>query len=233
MPQVSKAPLKADTLEAKLGIRLHNRKLLHRALSHRSTSGEHMERLEFLGDAVLGLVIAEYLHNTFPEADEGQLSRFRAALVRKESLYQVAQDWSLSDYLNVGEGEREHGRIKSPSIVANAVEAVIGAVFTDMGWLAAQKLVIHAWQPLLQGVGSMDVRDAKSQLQEYTQGKGWGLPTYKVEDLGVGHTPRFETQCWVQDKFYAYGRGKRKKDAELQAAQRTLIMLQDNRGDEV
>ena len=181
MPQASKSPLKADALEAKLGIRLNNRKILHRALSHRSTSGEHMERLEFLGDAVLGLVIAEYLHNTFPEEDEGQLSRFRAALVRKESLYQIAQDWNLGDYLHVGEGEREYGSIKSPSIVANAVEAVIGAVFTDMGWLAAQKLVIHAWQPLLQSVGSVDVRDAKSQLQEYTQAYSWGLPTYKLK----------------------------------------------------
>ena len=229
MPPVPSDDLRYNKLEAVLDIHIQDYDLFARALRHRSTTGEHMERLEFLGDAVLGLVIAEYLHDAFPLEDEGQLSRLRAALVRKESLYEVGKNWQLADYLEVGEGERLYGTIKSPSIIANAVEAVIGAVFKDAGWLVAQTLILKAWKPLLTSIDVSNVRDAKSQLQEYTQGHGWGLPEYKVHDFGVGHKPRFQAECWIGKKAYAQGQGARKKVAELQSAQKTLLLLQEKR----
>jgi len=214
-----------QAFEKRIGTHFANPELLTRALTHCSHSTVHMERLEFLGDAVLGLVIAEYLHDLFPDEAEGQLSRLRAGLVRKESLYKVAQNWNLEIYLHVGDGERSAQGVKSSSIVANAVEAVIGAVFKDAGWSAARDLILKAWQPLLKSMDISDARDAKSHLQEYTQGKGWGLPEYKVCDLGVDHKPRFKAECWIKNKLRGTGVGERKKLAELQAAQQTLASL--------
>jgi len=212
-----------QAFEQRIGVRFSHTDLLTRALTHCSYSVTHMERLEFLGDAVLGLVIAEHLHDLFPDEAEGQLSRLRAGLVRKESLYKVAQSWDLEAYLHVGDGERSAQGVKSSSIVANAVEAVIGAVFKDAGWPVAQTLVLNAWQPLLEKMDTSDARDAKSHLQEYTQGKAWGLPEYKVCDLGVGHEPRFEAECWIKNKLCGTGLGERKKVAELNAAQQALL----------
>jgi len=214
-----------NIFEQRVGLSFADPDLLTRALTHCSYSSTHMERLEFLGDAVLGLVIAEYLHDLFPDEAEGQLSRLRAGLVRKESLYKVAQNWGLGAYLYVGDGERSSQGVKSSSIVANAVEAVIGAVFKDAGWAAAQSLVLKAWQPLLKNMNTSDARDAKSQLQEYTQGKVWGLPEYRVCDLGVDYQPRFKAECWVKNKLCGRGVGERKKQAELHAAQHALQSL--------
>jgi ribonuclease-3 len=218
-------------LENRIAVHFKDAQLLTRALTHCSYSTSHMERLEFLGDAVLGLVIAEYLHDLFPNEEEGQLSRLRAGLVRKESLYKVAKIWHLETYLYVGDGERSKQGVKSTSIVANAVEAVIGAVFKDAGWSVARILILEAWKPLLKAMDISDTRDAKSQLQEYTQGKGWGLPEYKTKDLGVACHPRFEAECWVLQKKYALGKGERKKNAELEAAEKTLLLLKENTGE--
>ncbi|MBN4082323.1 ribonuclease III [Mariprofundus ferrooxydans] len=226
MPKHRKAALQSQqAFEKRIGFHFTQPALLTRALTHCSYSTMHMERLEFLGDAVLGLVIAEHLHDLFPDEAEGQLSRLRAGLVRKESLYKIAQNWDLEIYLHVGDGERSAQGIKSSSIVANAVEAVIGAVFKDADWSAAQALVLNAWQPLLEKMDISDARDAKSHLQEYTQAKGWGLPEYKVCDLGVDHEPRFKAECWVKNKLCGIGLGARKKLAELQAAQQALLSL--------
>jgi len=212
-----------ESFEQRIGVCFTHPNLLTRALTHCSHSTAHMERLEFLGDAVLGLVIAEYLHDLFPDEAEGQLSRLRAGLVRKESLYKVAQSWDLEVYLHVGDGERSAQGVKSSSIVANAVEAVIGATFKDAGWSVAQTLILNAWQPLLKSMDVSDARDAKSHLQEYTQGEGWGLPEYKVCDLGVDHRPRFKAECRIKNKLYGTGLGERKKVAELNAAQHALL----------
>jgi len=212
-----------QAFEQRIGVHFACPELLTRALTHCSHSATHMERLEFLGDAVLGLVIAEHLHDLFPDEAEGQLSRLRAGLVRKESLYKVAQNWNLEVYLHVGDGERSAQGVKAPSIVANAVEAVIGAVFKDAGWSAARDLVLKAWQPLLKNMDISDARDAKSHLQEYTQGKSWGLPEYRVCDLGVDHEPRFKAECWIKNRLHGTGSGARKKVAELHAAQQALL----------
>lgn len=224
-------------LETRIDYLFSDKQLLLRALRHRSANqavqGDHMERLEFLGDAVLGLVISEYLHHRFPDKPEGDLSRMRSALVRKESLLDIAGQWDLVRYLNVGESERfEKGRgnrstaaIKSPFISANAVESVIGAVFEDGGWNAARKLVKEAWQPMLKGIGEQDTRDAKSRLQEFTQSKEWGLPDYQLTDRGPGHSPRFSAECRVRGELLGKGRGDRKKIAEIEAAEQAWQKL--------
>jgi len=217
-------------LQKRIGYNFSDTALLDRALTHRSVSQTHMERLEFLGDSVLGLVISEYLHHKFPEEDEGNLSRMRASVVRREGLLKVAESWDLFSCLNVGEGER-HGRgVKSVSIAANAVEAIIGAVFSDGGWLVARQVVLQAWEPLLRMMGRGDLRDAKSRLQELTQSEGWGLPTYQVTDLGAGQTPRFQARCRVRDKQMGMGTGARKKNAEINAAEQALERLKSEAG---
>jgi len=216
-------PLDPSSLKAvqhAIGYQFTNTALLKRALTHRSASIEHMERLEFLGDAVLGLVIAEYLHHQFHQYSEGELSRMRAALVRRESLLNVATVWRLADHLYVGEGERHAGKLKASSIAANAVESIIAAVFEDGGWDVARNLVLRAWQALLAKTDLDDVRDAKSRLQEFTQGKGWGLPEYRVSDHGVGKSPRFTALCSVNGDPCGKGSGDRKKSAELAAAEK-------------
>jgi len=217
-------------LQNVIGYQFVDCNLLKRALTHRSASTEHMERLEFLGDAVLGLVIAEYLHHEFHQYSEGELSRMRAALVRRESLLKVATLWGLADYLHVGEGERHGGRLKAPSIAANAVESIIGAVFEDGGWGAARSLVLAEWRQLLEKTDLDDVRDAKSRLQEFTQGRGWGLPEYRVTDHGVGKTPRFTAVCSVNGELLGKGSGNRKKSAELAAAEKAWEHYRETKG---
>ncbi|MDX8383847.1 MAG: ribonuclease III domain-containing protein, partial [Ghiorsea sp.] len=133
-------------LEKVIGYSFKNSKLLTRALTHASKSPTHLERQEFLGDAVLGLVIADYLHKAYPDSAEGDLSKMRANLVCKSALLDVAKQWSLAEHLFVGDGERaQGGGLKSASISANAVESVIGAVFQDAGWKDAQDVVLGAW----------------------------------------------------------------------------------------
>jgi ribonuclease III len=218
----------AAPLERRLGYRFRDPSLLERALTHRSASQEHSERLEFLGDAVLGLVIAEQLHQRFPEADEGVLSRMRATLVCRDSLLRVARHWHLAEQAKVGAGERmAEGRLRSPSIIANMVESLIGAVFTDGGWQAARELVLAAWHGLLADVQGSDGRDAKTRLQEWTQAHGWGLPEYVIRDTGVGAAPRFLAECRIQGVPKGRGTGMRKKDAEQGAATEALDTLKN------
>jgi len=217
-------------LEACIDYSFADAPLLHRALTHRSVdlagTGMHMERLEFLGDAVLGLVISQYLHTAYPDKPEGELSRMRSVVVRKQGLLEVASAWRLADYLRVGEGERlASGGIKSPSIAANAVEAVIGAVFEDGGWNAARHVVRRAWKTMLADIGDIDTRDAKSRLQELTQSRDWGLPEYELSDLGAGISPRFEASCRVRGEVMGTGAGERKKQAETQAAEQAYRKL--------
>jgi len=221
-------------LQQAIDYQFNNQQLLQRALTHRSADigaqGMHLERQEFLGDAVLELVISEYLHDRYPDKQEGDLSRMRSVLVRKQSLQQVAQRWQLVNYLCVGESERVRKgdpAIKSPSIAANAVESVIGAVFEDGGWEAARRVVTCAWQPLLVDIGEIDTRDAKSRLQEFTQSREWGLPDYQLSDFGAGVSPRFQAICRVQGNVVGKGAGDRKKQAETAAAEQAYRKLND------
>jgi len=187
-----------------------------------------MERMEFLGDAVLGLIIAARLYEQFPCVAEGELTRMRAALVCKNGLLAIARKWCLSPHLYVGDGERGKDEdVKSTSIVANAVEAVIGAVFLDGGWNSARSLVLKAWADLLRDADQADTRDAKTYLQEFTQAHGFGLPEYVVRDLGADCNPRFEAECFVNGNKAGRGMGERKKTAEMEAAAEACRQLPD------
>ncbi|MDQ6965475.1 MAG: ribonuclease III [Mariprofundaceae bacterium] len=209
----------ASRLELQLGYSFHDFSLLQQALTHTSADLPHMERLEFLGDAVLDMVIAEELYRRFPLEQEGRLTRMRAALVCRAGLLQVATAWDIDPLLTVGPGEREaSGRIRSQSICANAVEAVIGALFLDGGWDVVREAVAGAWSAQLTGADKADGRDAKTLLQEYTQSRDWGLPEYVVSDHGVSISPRFSAVCMVRGKAMGEGSGERKKIAETQAA---------------
>jgi len=213
-------------LEAILGHTFHDSSLLQQALTHTSSGLPHMERLEFLGDAVLGMIIAETLYSRFPDEKEGTMTRMRAALVCRDGLLQVAEAWDIDSLLIVGPGERDvAGRIRSESICANAVEAVIGALFLDAGWAAVRDTVVYAWQLQLDKAGQADGRDAKTRLQEYTQARGWGLPEYRVSDQGVEHSPRFSAVCVVQGEDVGEGSGERKKAAESEAAKQAWKKL--------
>lgn len=210
-------------LEKEIGYTFNNKAILAQALTHASKSRQHLERQEFLGDAVLGLVIAEYLYIQHPDSAEGDLSKMRANLVCKPALLHIAKRWDLVVYLNVGDGERDaRGRLKSESIAANAVESVIGAVFLDAGWSQAKQVVIQAWQHVLKDVKPINLRDAKSELQELTQSHGFGVPQYQVADLGMNREPRFKAQCLLNDSRIGEGFGGRKKHAEIAAAQDAL-----------
>ncbi|HZW86128.1 MAG TPA: ribonuclease III, partial [Gallionella sp.] len=161
----------SELLCKRLGHKFNNPQLLQRALTHRSFAADHNERLEFLGDSVLGCIIAQHLFNEFPQLSEGELSRLRSNLVREETLVILAQQLNLGSYVKLGEGERKSGGFRRPSILADALEALFGAVFLDADFTAAKKVVLDLFVPYL---ASVDVqildKDPKTLLQEYLQG---------------------------------------------------------------
>jgi ribonuclease-3 len=215
--------LSHKSLEKRIGYTFQSPTLLERALTHASKAPKHLERQEFLGDAVLGLVIASHLYQHYPDATEGDLSKMRANLVCKKALLETASIWCIAPELHVGEGERnKYGSLKSESIAANAVEAVIGAVFEDAGFETAKDVVLRAWNKRLSKVKPVNLRDAKSELQELTQSKSLGIPCYDVEDLGVNQALRFKATCSLQGEVLGQGLGQRKKEAELKAAAKAL-----------
>jgi ribonuclease-3 len=196
-------------------------KLLQRALTHRSYAPEHNERLEFLGDSILGCVIAKHLYNTFPNLSEGELSRLRSNLVREETLVTLAQQLHLGSYLLLGEGERKSGGFSRPSILADAVEALFGAVFLDADFAAAEKVVLNLFVPYLAKVDVQTLgKDAKTLLQEYLQGKRLPLPLYMVKTVqGEAHAQLFQVECDIQSlKITTHGEGNSRRNAEQQAA---------------
>lgn len=213
-------------LESRLGHHFRDAGLLQQALTHTSAELSHMERLEFLGDAVLDVIISDELYRRFPLEQEGRLTLMRAALVCRAGLARVAADWDIDPLLNVGPGERDiAGRIRSESICANAVEAVIGALFLDAGWDVVRSVVVREWGALLQQADKADGRDAKTRLQEYTQSQSWGLPEYVVHDHGVNSMPRFTALCRVNGEAVGEGSGERKKNAEAEAAKQAWKTL--------
>jgi len=217
---------KIQILQEEISYTFSDTRLLELALTHRSASGEHLERMEFLGDAVLGLVVSEALYARNPDADEGVLSRMRAHYVCRESLLTISRKWALAAYLMVGKGERDvRGAVKSESIQADAVEAVIGAVFLDGGWQASQAVVLSAWGKILDEHPDPAGRDAKTRLQELAQAHSWGLPEYRLEDMGVDASRRFKAVCSLQGREIGKGSGGRKKTAERRAAAEALKHL--------
>lgn len=211
-----------------LGYRFRDAGLLRLALTHSSMGGANNERLEFLGDAVLGLVVAEAMYQGHPDADEGSLSRLRVRMVRRETLEAVAREVGLGDHLILGASEIRSGGHRRGSNLANALEAVFGAVFLDSDWGAARDVVLRLLASRLTRFDPADdLRDPKTRLQEFLQGRGEPLPAYVLEDTtGAGHEQRFEVVCRLEAQgIEVRGEGASRRAAEQQAAGEALRVL--------
>lgn len=217
-----------NRLESRIGYRFNDRALLEQALTHKSHSRHHYERLEFLGDAVLGYVIAETLYTDHPELAEDALTLVRAQLVRRDTLSAIAGDLGLGEFLKLGTGERKSGGRQRASILADAVEAVIGAVSLDGGIEAAVALVQRLYGNHLKAVDSENVsKDAKTALQELLQGRSLALPAYEVvATAGSEHKRIFTVSCRVEDLgVQTTGSGSSRRAAEQAAAEAMVEQL--------
>lgn len=211
-----------------LGYEFREPGLLVQALTHRSAPGENNERLEFLGDALLGFVIAEALWERFPDADEGRLSRLRASLVKRESLAGLARGLDLGDYLRLGCGELRSGGHARESILADALEAVFAAVYLDAGIEMARKVILLVFTAALDRVQAAGIsKDPKTRLQELLQARKRSLPDYEVLQVtGDGHSQRFRVRCALTSGAEeTQGEGTSRRRAEQQAAERMLDLL--------
>ena len=220
------APLEA--LQQRLGHRYADRSLLARALTHRSAGLEHNERLEFLGDAVLNLAVSALLYERFSGSDEGDLTRVRAHLVREDSLHRVALLLELPEVLRLSEGEMRGGGAQRASILANAVEALIGACFLDGGFSAAQELVRRLFGEVIRATEPDNwSKDAKTELQEWLQARRLPVPAYRIAATrGQAHAQTFEVECAVVALgLTERGIGRSRRAAEQEAARRMLDAL--------
>lgn len=215
----------ASELESRLGHKFSAPRLLTQALTHRSHSVVHNERLEFLGDSVLNCAVAHLLHERYTKLDEGDLSRLRSNLVKQQTLYEVAQRVELARHLRLGEGELKSGGFRRPSILADTLEALFGAVFLDGGFQAARAVIAKLYHPILETVDPQTLgKDAKTLLQEYLQGRKIALPTYNVVAThGAAHNQEFEVECVIPKlDIRVTGAGASRRSAEQQAAKKAL-----------
>jgi ribonuclease-3 len=216
-------------LERALGYTFVDKNLLIRALSHKSVGSDNNERLEFLGDAVLGYVVAKRLFETRRKDAEDVMTLMRASVVKGETLAQVALDVGLSGYLRLGPGERRSGGHKRASILADAIEAIIGAVLQDAGIEAAEKLVLDLLDERLRGLDLDTIKDPKTRLQEALQGSGLALPEYEViRTQGSDHQQVFSVRCRVEALgVELVADGSSRRNAEKHAAQAMLVEIDD------
>ncbi|MEM6641243.1 MAG: ribonuclease III [Pseudomonadota bacterium] len=217
-----------EELATRLGYRFLDPTLLDEALTHRSARGRNNERLEFLGDAVLGAVIAARLHDQAPDASEGDLSRLRASLVKRESLAKVAAELSLGDYLSLGGGELKSGGFRRASILADALEAIIGAVFQDGGFSASEEVIDRLFHDRARrAIARGANKDAKTRLQETLQKMGLELPEYEVANVsGADHDRLFRVVCAVPQRALSVdAEGSSRRRAEQRAAAAMLECL--------
>ncbi len=225
----------AEILARQLGYTFSDGRLLVKALTHKSYAneklklGEDNQRLEFLGDAVLGLVVAEALMARLPDATEGELTPRRAALVNETSLASLARRVELGDLLRLGRGEEKNNGRDRSSILADAVEAVVGAAYLDGGYAASRDLVLRWLGPALEKVAEGDTPDdAKTALQEALQARNENIPVYRiVAEEGPDHAKVFEVEISVRGAVIARGRGRSKKEAEKDAAKRALGAVEE------
>lgn len=224
------APLEGlAEIERRLGHTFGRPELARQALTHRSYGTPHNERLEFLGDSLLNCAVATLLYERFPRLPEGDLSRLRASLVNQASLSEVASGWGLGERLRLGEGELKSGGFRRPSILADAVEALLGAVFLDAGFDAVRKVVEGALGERLVRDEELPVhKDPKTALQEYLQGRKLQLPRYSVQRTeGEAHDQTFTVECRVDDLgVVGTGKGASRRAAEQAAAEGVLVQLQ-------
>ena len=218
------------SLESVIGYQFTEPSLLEQALTHRSYGRDHYERLEFLGDSILNAVVAEALFQTFPDLPEGDLSRLRANLVCQDQLVTVAGELSISRYLRLGEGELKSGGQNRPSIMADTVEALYGAIWQDAGFDTARRVILGSFG---HRIGAIDLKqlpsakDAKTRLQEWLQGRRLPLPVYDAPKVsGAAHAQSFEVVCRIADHHIeTRGNGPTRRAAEQQAAEFALTQL--------
>ncbi len=214
-----------ERLQQRVGYRFSRAELLAQALTHRSHGTPHNERLEFIGDGILNCIVAVELFERFGGLPEGDLSRLRARLVREEALHQLAQDLGLGEHLRLGEGEMKSGGSARPSILADAFEALVGAIFVDGGFGAAREAVRRLYEPLLAGLDPQDPgKDPKTLLQELLQARRIALPQYTVlTTRGAAHNQNFEVECAIpQLAVRTTGTGSSRRTAEQEAAMRAF-----------
>jgi ribonuclease-3 len=220
----------SNRLEQALGHPFADSSLLQTALTHRSHGSPHNERLEFLGDSILNGVIARQLFDRFPDLPEGDLSRLRANLVRQDTLHQLALSLSLGEFLRLGEGELKSGGAQRPSILADALEALFGAIWLDAGFAAASAVIVRLYGDRLAAiVPGQPIKDAKTRLQEYLQGRRLPLPRYALTGTaGEAHVQQFSIACEIDAlRIRTEGSGGSRRAAEQMAAERALEKLQD------
>lgn len=220
----------AKLLCKKLGYEFKNASLLEDALSHRSFHGKNNERLEFLGDSILNFVIAAALFRISPHAREGELSRQRASLVRGETLALLAQEFELGKYLRLGVGELKSGGSQRTSILADAVEAIIGAIYLDAGMEICEQRILNWYAKRLENFSELpSLKDPKTQLQEYLQAHHFPLPLYTVLEVeGAAHQQTFVVECYVEKlKQRAKGKGSSRRRAEQESAKKILEQLKN------
>lgn len=221
--------------EKNLGYSFKKKGCLFQALTHKSYAnernmppGENNERYEFLGDAVLELAISHILMNNFPKCPEGELSKIRATVVNEVQLAEIARDIELGDYLNLGKGEDMTGGRNKPSLLSDAYEAVLGAVYLDRGFDKAKGVVKDHFSDILKNAGTKDFyKDYKTRLQEVSQSRFRTIPRYKlVKEKGPDHRKTFEVNLYISNRLYGLGRGYSKKLAEQNAAKAALEKIE-------
>lgn len=219
---------KLDSLMRKLNHEFADAGLLALALTHRSKGASNYERLEFLGDSILGFVVADWLYSRYPNLAEGKLSRMRSSLVRKETLAVVARELGMSDFLILGEGELKSGGFNRDSILADTVESVIGALYLDAGFSVAKKFILVNFKPQLDGISDQSTfKDAKSKLQEAMQKQGYELPSYEiVKTLGEQHEQEFTVECSLTElNLASLATARSRRGAEQSAAEQVLALF--------
>jgi ribonuclease-3 len=218
-------------LAERLGWDVSDPNLLIQSLSHRSWCAENPgsssnERLEFLGDSVLGLVVTDFLFRTYPDIPEGELTKVRAAVVNSASLAEVAAELQVGEFLMLGKGEGQSGGREKPSILADATEALIGAVYIDRGWSAAEGLVMRLFGTRIEAAAAgPGGQDYKTRLQELCARSFDQLPRYYLSDEGPDHAKEFQAIVHVQGRPHGHGRGRSKKQAEQAAAKQAWELL--------
>lgn len=216
------------SLQRKIGYIFKDETLLNLALTHRSFSGNNNERLEFLGDAVLSIVIAEALFHKFPQAKEGQLSRLRSLLVKGVTLAEIGKEFQLGDFLNLGAGELKSGGFRRESIISDAFEAIIGAIYLDSDDDTCRSVVLSWYQSRLEGLTLENTeKDPKTKLQEYLQSTKKELPNYDVYDIkGEAHDQVFYVTCHIEElNILTKNKGPSRRIAEQKAAKEALKVL--------
>lgn len=221
------------SLERRLGYTFDREDLLELALTHRSYKSSNNERLEFLGDAILSLVIAEQLYQQFPRAKEGQLSLLRALLVKGVTLAELGKEFGLGDHLNLGGGELKSGGFRRESILADAVESLIGAIYLDSNHEKCREVVLNWYQMRLENLSLEDTeKDPKTRLQEYLQSIKKPLPKYDVTQVyGEAHNQSFKVICYIESLSVSeQGEGTSRRYAEQKAAKKVLMQLEKKLG---